>query len=88
MEETTFNFGESIEQMKRGRKVARKGWNGKGQYVRIVNPYTDKAYSVTEHEPIDGTLMTYIGMKTADNGFIPWSASQADMLAEDWVFVD
>lgn len=88
MEETTFNFGVAIEQMKRGRKVARKGWNGKNMYIRYVDPYTDKVYRVTEHEPIDGTLMAYIGMKTADNGFIPWLASQADMLAEDWVFVD
>ena len=27
----------------------------------------------------------WIGMKTADEKFVPWLASQTDMLAEDWV---
>lgn len=86
--ETTFSFGDAIKYLKRGLKVARKGWNGKHMYIRYVEPYTDKAYRVTEQEPTDGTLQPYIAMKTTDNGFIPWLASQTDMLAEDWVFVD
>lgn len=84
----SFNFGEALKYMKRGMKVARKGWNGKGMYLRYVDPYLDKTYKVTECEPIDGTLLPYIGMKTAQNGFVPWLASQTDMLAEDWVFVE
>lgn len=86
--EATFSFSDAIKYLKRGLKVARKGWNGKGMYLRYVEPYTDKAYKVTECEPIDGTLLPYIAMKTADNGFVPWLASQTDMLSEDWVFVD
>lgn len=86
--EATFGFGDAIKYLKRGLKVARKGWNGKNMYIRYVEPYTDKAYRVTEQEPTDGTLQPYIAMRTADNGFIPWLASQADMLADDWVFVD
>lgn len=31
--EATFSFGEAIGYMKRGMKVARKGWNGKKQYI-------------------------------------------------------
>ena len=86
--EATFSFSDAIKYLKRGLKVARKGWNGKCMYLRYVEPYTDKAYKVTECEPIDGTLLPYIAMKTADNGFVPWLASQTDMLSEDWVFVD
>lgn len=86
--EATFSFGDAIKYLKRGLKVARKGWNGKNMYIRYVEPYTDKAYRVTEQEPTDGTLQPYIAMRTADNGFIPWLASQADMMADDWVFVD
>jgi hypothetical protein len=26
-------------------------------------------------------------MKTADDGFVPWLASQTDLLAEDWEIV-
>ena len=29
-------------------------------------------------------LSPWIGMKTADGKFVPWLASQTDMLAEDW----
>jgi hypothetical protein len=80
-------FGQAIDAMKSGRRVSRQGWNGKGMYLRLVRPYLDKAYTVTEVEPIDGTLLDYIGMKTATGGFVPWLASQTDMLAEDWCLV-
>lgn len=32
-------------------------------------------------------LLPWIGMKTADNNFVPWLASQTDILAEDWEVV-
>ena len=86
--QSTFGFGDAIRYLKRGLKVARKGWNGKGMYLRYVEPYKDKAYKVTECEPIDGTLLPYIAMKTTDNKFVPWLASQTDMLSEDWVFAE
>ena len=31
----TMNFGLAIEAAKRGAKIARRGWNGKGQYVEL-----------------------------------------------------
>ena len=31
--EATFSFGEAIKYLKRGSKVARKGWNGKGMFI-------------------------------------------------------
>lgn len=86
--EASFGFGDAIKYMKRGLKVKRKGWHGKGMYIRLVDPYDDVAFKVTECESIDGTLMPYIAMKTAENGFVPWLASQADMLAEDWIFAE
>lgn len=85
---TTFGFGVAIEQIKLGYKVARKGWNGKGQYVRKVEPYTDKAFRIIENEEIDGTLCPYLALKNAQNGFVPWVPSTGDLLAEDWVFVE
>ena len=30
------NFGQAIEQMKNGAKVAREGWNGKGMFVVLM----------------------------------------------------
>lgn len=35
-----------------------------------------------------GTMLPWIGMKTADNKFIPWTASQSDILATDWTLYD
>lgn len=32
-------------------------------------------------------LYSWIGMKTADKKFVPWLASQTDVLAEDWVIL-
>jgi hypothetical protein len=78
------NFGQAIEAMKAEQRVRRIGWNGKGMYIRLVRPYLDKAYHIREVEPIDGTLMDFIAMKTVANQFVPWLASQTDMLAEDW----
>ena len=31
------NFGKAIEEMKAGKKVARQGWNGKGQYIELAS---------------------------------------------------
>lgn len=33
-------------------------------------------------------LLPWIGMKTAGNEFVPWLASQTDMLAKDWQIVE
>lgn len=86
--EATFSFSEAIKYLRRGIKVSRKGWNGKGQYVRKVDPYNDAAFQVLEKADIDGTLYPYFALKNAQNGFIPWVPSTGDLLADDWIFAD
>ena len=81
-------FGFAVEALKQGKRVCRKGWNGKGMWLRHVSPYTDDQFKITETEKAEGTLLDYIGMKTADEGFVPWLASQTDMLADDWMILD
>lgn len=81
------NFGQALKALKKGAKVRRTGWNGKGMWLRLYNPYLDREFSIREHYPADldsGTLAPWIGMHTADNQFVPWLASQTDLLAEDW----
>jgi len=68
-------------------KVARKGWNGKGMWISFVDPYNNKQFTLEEKE-IEGTFLPYIGMKTADGKYVPWLASQTDILAEDWTIVE
>lgn len=65
------NFSCALEQLKGGKRISRTDWNGKDMWLRYYNPHCDKEMP--------------IGMKTADNGFVPWLASQTDILADDWV---
>lgn len=75
-------FGLALEALKKGQKVARKGWNGKGMWLSLV---PQGEYTVAETDA--DRLLPWIGMKTADNKFVPWLASQTDVLAEDWEIV-
>lgn len=74
-------FGLATEALKRGKKVARTGWNGKGMYLELQIP--DENSKMT---------LPYIYMKTADDKLVPWLASQTDVLtdvlAEDWAVVE
>jgi hypothetical protein len=84
-------FGAAIEAMKSGLRVAREGWNGKGMFLFLVGGST----FTVNREPLlsimgEGTEVQhhpYIDMKTAQGYVVPWLASQADMLSEDWVCV-
>ena len=74
----TFDFGEALSALKRGRKVARQGWNGKGMFLFLHTPEQTAEYE----------MLPYIEMKTADNKLVPWLASHTDLLAEDWALAD
>lgn len=85
-------FGAAIELLKQGKKVSRAGWNGKGMFLFLVPGSTFKV----NRPPLlgiypEGTEINYlphIDMKTADGSVVPWLASQADVLAEDWTVID
>ena len=77
-------FGDAIAALKAGKRVARAGWNGKGMWLLLI-----ENYQVGFHPDLKGLkLLPWIGMKTADGGFVPWLASQTDMLSEDWELVE
>lgn len=86
---TSFDFGYAIKYLKRGLKVARKGWNGKKQYIQLATGISYKTAEGDivncEHEAIGNKAIAFVGTSGVQMG---WLASQADMLAEDWVFVD
>lgn len=87
--EATFSFSDAIKYIKRGMKVARKGWNGKNQYIELASNIsyvtTEKKIVNCEHDAIGNQAVAFVGTSGVQMG---WLASQADMLAEDWVFVD
>lgn len=89
---TGMSFGLAVEALKKGHKVARAGWNGKGMFLFLVPGSTFKV----NRAPLlgiypEGTEINYhahIDMKTADNKVVPWLASQTDVLADDWCIVE
>lgn len=87
--EATFSFGEAIKYLKRGMKVARKGWNGKKQYIQLATGISyktaDDEIINCEHDAIGNMAVAFVGTSGVQMG---WLASQADMLAEDWVFAE
>lgn len=87
--EATFSFGDAIKYLKRGLKVKRKGWNGKNQYIELASNISyvtaDKEIVNCEHDAIGNQAIAFVGTSGVQMG---WLASQADMLADDWVFVD
>ena len=80
-------FGQAIEALKQGKKVAREGWNGKGMYLIYFSPVAHNLETLLVYDSEIGTekpLLPFILMKTADDMYVPWLASQTDILAEDW----
>lgn len=88
------NFGEAIQALKDGKRVARVGWNGKNMWLALMPGMTIPAGMVNERTRKfvpKGDLVVggYIVMWTAQGVWQPgWLASQPDMLAEDWQLVE
>lgn len=84
------DFGHALEALKHGKCVARTGWNGKNMFLYLVEGIKlqnalEYGYGEYQGEP---TITDTIAMKTAQNTIvIGWLASQADMLADDWMIV-
>lgn len=83
------SFGLAIEAMKKGKKVARRGWNGKNQHIelatRISYMTAEGVFMNVEHEAIGNKAIAFCGTSGVQMG---WLASQADMLADDWEVVE
>ena len=85
MEPKYFDFGQALNVLRGGRRVARHGWNGKDMFIMLCTlkgelytlQCTGKAYPRRD----------YLYMKAADDTLVPWVASQTDLLAEDWYIV-
>lgn len=82
------DFGQALKAVKRGKKIARINWNGKGQYITLGYSFEYKDANGLQHAEhmtsgskalvFHGTIGTQVG----------WLASQSDMLSEDWIVMD
>lgn len=82
------SFGLAIETAKKGFRIARTGWNGKGQYAELASCISyinaKKCFVNVEHRDIGNKAFAFVGTSGVQIG---WLASQADMLADDWKIV-
>jgi hypothetical protein len=70
------DFGQALTALKAGGQVFRAGWNGKGMWLEYVD---DGRFG-----PNETLMLPFIVMRTVQGDWVPWLASQTDMLAEDW----
>lgn len=93
------DFGEAIRALKSGKRVSRRGWNGRDMWLSYSPGSKDlpaeKFWSSHNQEFALGRpngcadVLPSITMKTADGKILMgWLASQIDMFAEDWFDVD
>lgn len=76
------NFGQAIESLKAGDSAARKGWNGKGIFIKLQVP--DQHSKMTSPYIYIDTTGLQTDNPDAPRSCVPWLASQTDMLADDW----
>ena len=92
------DFSNALRELKNGKKLRRRGWNGRGMWIVLMGglklpPFSSQepgakvndrtAKHIGEDTPLDS--QPYFTMWTAHQQWQPgWLASQADLLAEDW----
>ena len=94
---SNLTFGEALEHLKKGARVARSGWNGKNQYVvaqqgqEIESTYVWNPHNKAHAEKLGGWIEVapYCTLKTAqDTLAMGWIPSTGDLFAEDWMVLE
>lgn len=81
------DIGWAVNELRANQKVRRAGWNGKGMYLALVPAGSWSIINTIDAVAVDigyAGALPWVGMKTADNKFVPWLCSQTDLLATDW----
>ena len=88
------DFGKALEALKAGKKVSRKGWNGKGMFAVLQKGYpngipcnkqTAEAWGLKEGDLFK--CEPYLQIKMVNGSHSMWSPSVNDCLADDWEIV-
>lgn len=80
-------FSAALALIKAGKQVARAGWNGKDQFVYLLQGSkmaTRAGYGFGEYigEPTFGDLLV---IRNSQNMLFSWVPSMGDLMASDWV---
>lgn len=75
------DFSAALRKLKEGHKIYRTGWNGKTQYLYLVNVVH---YMIQNDPNFQTSFLPAIAFHGTKGEQIGWLASQADLLADDW----
>lgn len=94
------NFSEAIEQLKNGKRLSRKGWNGSDMFIYMVHgrdidsiDLTPEVLKILNNDNKSATVRPvtiqpridmYIPSENRDSIVVGWLASQLDVMSEDW----
>lgn len=94
IEQQQFGFGAALRILKNGGRVTRQGWNGRGMWLALSPGVTNNpaerfwAPAIREWAQRNGvpaiSVRPYIVMYTVEGAIVTWTASQTDLLADDW----
>jgi hypothetical protein len=88
-------WGKVSDQLQKGRKAFRTGWNGSGMFVVYQRGYPDgipcnaqtaQAWGLTEGDLFK--CRPYFQIKNVDGSHSMWVPSIGDLLADDWQLIE
>lgn len=94
-EMTGISFSIALEAVKRGSRISRYGWNGKGMFVVYQKGYPDgipcnkqtaEAWGMQEGDLFK--CNPYLQIQNADGSHSMWVPTIGDILANDWCILD
>lgn len=101
MSNQNLDFGVAIKALKEGKRVARKGWNGKGMFVFMQVPAVIQKDIIPKMQSLPQSVKDEFARRSEDiqysnqlaivntNNLINgWAPSVSDSLAEDWEILD
>lgn len=76
------DFGYALKELKNGKRLRRRGWNGRGIFIELQRP--DEFSKMTHPYIYIDTTGLQSDNADALRDRVPWLASQTDMLSDDW----
>lgn len=92
MGDTAYGFEQALVWLRGGRKIARRGWNGKGMFIYLLTECRETIGSSDDLLPLESVLgqgvsvirQPRIDMKFANGEIGIWTPTHEDILAQDW----
>lgn len=78
------SFENALTALKEGERVARQNWNGKGMWLAMIDYSSAVPRGKNVPTSDEVRVLPWVGLKTADNNFVPWQPSQTDLFSHDW----